>query len=378
MFKQILFAISLILCAFPMSCSEVTSSDVFTGQVTSQAFVSELNSSTLQTIRIHHQENSQIAWAKLMEDQDFRYFTIERVTANNNVVVQDGVDGFETSSRALVPGFSISATEEGSNTVTEGTLDTSTQDGLTFRIRFAPQAAQSAVDEPFHATLAIYYTAPQEGLYLVDLEGYVQGVRSDKCTQNISSYEIHEYNFVNGEFGFYFCSPEVASTDNANAPERGASTNFSSMPIDGNFYFYQPDDETVCLMHAENIAGPENPTLPDFDFLIPDGLAEVDSLPITLFSTATCDVSAEGQINCPEIQLDTLISLSPMRGTTGTITAEENTTDKCPDFGEISGSGALGDDNLTFVVSGQVYEDEITSSYNIQRSVMVGVIELQK
>lgn len=379
MMRKIPFLAVLLFGLSLAQCSELSSSDVFSEQVTAEQFVSELNGFTTQTVTINHQENSEIAWAKLMEDKDFKYFQIEKVTANGSVIVQDGTDDFVANSRAEVPSFSVSSTTGASNEFVNGSLNLTASDGVQFRIRFAPQEAPDNSDKPFEATLAIYYTEPQEGLYLVDLEGYVQGVKADKCTQNISTFDIHEYQFVDGEFGFYMCSPEVAATGNENAPDHGASTNYSKMPIDGNFYFYQPDDETVCLMHGGNLAGPENPSLPDFDFLIPEGLAEVDSLPISLFSTASCDLSAEGAISCPEnVYLDTLISIAPLTGTTGEVAAEDLVTTQCPDFGSISGSGNLGDDNVTMVFHGTVLEDSITASYNIADALIVAFIELTK
>lgn len=369
----------LLACGFA-ACSSLPQSDVFSQQVTASAFVSELNSSTLQTITITHNSDSQIAWAKLTEAQDFKYFQIEKVSANGEVIVQDGADDFVANSRAEIPSLSVAASTGGNNAFTDGELDLSTEDGLQFTVRFSPQAAPESEDVPFEATLEIYYTAPEEGVYLVNLQGYVQGIKSDKCTQNISSYEVLQYHFTDSQFGFYMCSPEVSATDNANAPEHGSSTNFSEMPIEGDFYFYQPDDETVCLMHTDNTAGPDNPSIPDFDFLIPDGLAEVDSLPLSLFSTAECSVDATtGAIFCDEnIYLDTLISISAMTATTGSVAAADLVTSQCPDFGDIAGSGGLGQDTMSLILYGTVLPDSITEGYNIADSLILGVIDLEK
>lgn len=376
------FVLVFFVCVLS-SCSGMSdSSPVFSAQVTAEAFVTELNGSTVQTITINHNADSKIAWAKLTEAKDFKYFQIEKVTANGQTIVEAGQNDFVSNSRAMVPEFSVQASEAQTNTLTNGELSSSQDEGLQFMIRFAPQQAPDQADKPFEATLEIYYTEPTEGVYLVNLQGFVQGLKNDKCTQNISSYEIHKYKFKNEQFGFYMCSPEVAKTGNANAEElgHGSSTNFTQMPIVGDFYFYQPDDETVCLMHENNTAGPEYPSVPNFKFLIPEGLAEVSSLDLKLFSTAECSVdSTTGQIFCDHnIFLDTLISISAMTATTGSVSASELITTQCPDFGAISGSGGLGDDNLSLVLYGTVLSDSITQSYNIVDALILGVIDLEK
>jgi len=378
-FCKIRFFLLFLLGLFA-ACSDLPISHVFSQRAIAEPFVAELNGSVTQTIVIHHNANSQIAWAKLTEARDFKYFQIERVTSNGTVIVQDGIDDFVANSRAQVPAFTVNATEAAQNDFTNSGLNVSTQDGVQFQIRFAPQVAPPDADTPFQATLEIYYTAPEEGVYLINLQGYVQGIRSDKCTQNISSYEVHEYEFVNNQFGFYMCSPEVAATNNANAPDHGASTNFAQMPISGNFYFYQPDDETVCIMHAGNSAAPENASLPDFDFLIPAGLADVSSIPITLFSTAECSVSpTDGSVFCDDnLQLDTLISISRMTATSGAVAAEDLITSQCPDFNSISGVNGIDDDSMSLVIYGSILRDAITESYNIVDALILGVIDLQK
>jgi len=161
-----------------------------------------------------------------------------------------------------------------------------------------------------------------------------------------------------------------------NDSEHGASTNLASIELTSPLItFYKVDEETVCILSE-----PE-PSVPSFVLPVPEGLAPITEMDISMVvgSFAECSLDGDGNILCDaNIQIDALTSLSDFTLTNQSFTAEDMVTDDCPDFGAISGSGAFGDDSLTLILTGTTLSDQNTEEYNIVDALIVSVIELEK
>src|SRR3989338_6834908 len=71
--------------------------------------------------------------------------------------------------------------------------------------------------------------------------------------------------------------------DSQDNSDRGEKNNVAEVPIEGHFFFYQPDEETVCVVGK---SGAAEPTIPDFYLPIPSGISDatvrLGSLPVSM------------------------------------------------------------------------------------------------
>ncbi|MCP5464915.1 MAG: hypothetical protein H7A33_07820 [Deltaproteobacteria bacterium] len=377
----------LILLLLTNSCGVLPSSEQFTNKMVAPAFVSELYGQQEQTIAIRHQEASHVSWLGFIQSNDYKYFTITKVAVGDNVIFEDGaeIDGELTvaSSNSIVQDFSVSPTSASNNEVVNGNINVAGTGDLKVTIRFQPLRAVESDDNPFEAFLIVNYDQPKQGSLRVRLEGFTQGMKDEKCTQDPSTMEIIEYQVVDSTFDFYLCGSEVASQGQANTPTdssdpayHGSSTNLTPITLTNpTITFYQPDDETICVLTEPT------PTVPDFVFPIPEGLAPVNSLDVSIEdnSFAECTLDASGNIFCDKnILIDTLVPLSGVSLSNQSFTEEELMTTDCPDFGSISGQGAFGDSDINLVLYGTILSDQNTEEYNIVDSLIVVDLPLTK
>ncbi|MFH1358154.1 MAG: hypothetical protein ABII18_13600 [bacterium] len=386
--KQILhIIISFTILLLVASCTKLTGENQFTKKLEAPAFVAELYGNNMQTIAINHPEGAHISWMGFIQSNDYKYFKISKVQVGSSTVVQDGVekDGelFTASSNVIIEDVSIAGTSTGTNEFVDGSINVAGSQDLKVSIDYSPLLAIEAEDAPHEAYLIINYDTPQVGSLRLKLEGYTKGVKAEKCTQDPSTMELFEYQVKGGAFDLYFCSGEVANTNQNNTPAdssdpdyRGAATNIASVPMtDPTITFYKADDETVCVLTSPT------PSIPDFVLPIPPGLAPIESMDISLTegSFAECPLDADGNIYCDaNILIDALVSLTGMTLTNQAFTAEDLVTTDCPDFGAISGSGAFGDDEFNLIFMGKTLSDMNTEEYNIVDALIVAEISLEK
>jgi hypothetical protein len=407
-FSRIFFTFAVVtLLIFTGACSRLSLSDSsqFTNQVVAPSFVSELYGTRRQVITINHAQDSHIGWIGFVQSKDYRFFKIVKVTAGGKTIVEDGTSyetlnsetvsasvgtelspeapTFTSSPTAIVPEFSIGASTQGDNTVDNGQINVAGTGDLKITIEYTPLSAVESDAAPHEATLIAFYDRPSTGAMSITLKGYTQGVKAEKCAQAMESMTATTFDFQDGAFDLYFCSAEVAKFNQNNTPQdpsdpdyHGRSTNLTPVPISGQFSFFQPDDETVCILSE-----PE-PSLPAFDLPVPPGVGPegIDFLPVELEpgSFAECSLSPDGIIRCEDtIQIKTLLAVSNLSMTNAEVTAEEINTSDCPDFGNITGSGTFPNSPLEFIAWGRVLNDSNAEAFNIVDSGIIAVIRLE-
>lgn len=379
--------LNLLICLVLFcGCSSLNGESQFTNKAIAPTFVTELYGSTTQTLNISHQNASQISWIGFIQSNDYKYYKVTKVSVGDTVIAQDGVeiDGetYVASSASQIEDIAISSSSDSITDIENGSISVNDSQNLQITIEYAPLLANETEDTSHEAYLIVYYEAPNQGAMRIKLNGYTQGVRDSVCVQDPSAMELIEYQFVEDSFDLYFCGREVAAKnqdnttkDTADENYHGESTNLASIPVDGTFKIYKANDTTLCL-----VSQPQ-PSIPDFVLPIPEGLAPIDSLDITMTegSTAECTLDSTGVFVCDQdLDLDVLVSVSPLTVTNGTVLESDVATEDCPDFGDISGSGTLDSDEISIIVHGQVLKDANTEEYNIVDSVIVGVLNLIK
>lgn len=389
--KSLLLFLPLLLAGLD-SCSMLQGEDQFTNKVVAPNFVAELYGNVNQSVTINHDTESHITWMGLVESNDYKYFKITKVQLGGQTVVSDGVDiGGETyvaNPNAIVEDLTVAASESASNEYVNGSINVAGSGALKVTVKYSPLKAIETEGEPHEAYLIIYYDKPSVGAMRIKLNGFTQGVKNEKCARDFSTMTPYVYSFKGNEFDFYFCGSEVASKGQNNIASlpatdpgyHGQNTNLTPIPTDGKFLtFYQVDEETVCLLSADLTGG--EPSIPDFTFVIPEGLAPIDSLDIGMSggSFAECALDEAGGIHCDEsILIETgVVPVSPLTATNGAFTNDELTTTQCNDFGALSGAGLFGDDEFTLILKGTMLSDANTQAYNIVDALVTGYIQLQ-
>lgn len=370
-----------------LSCSKLKGEDQFVNKVTSPAFVTELYNTTTQTVTIRHEKDQHISWMGFVQSHDFRYFKIKKVEAAGQTIVEDGktIDEEEyiATSTAIIENISVASSAPANNEFINGSINVSGVNDLRVTIEYSPLVAIKSDESPHLAYLIIYYDKPKQGAMRVKINGYTKGVKAEKCAQPIETMDILEYSFKNDAFDLYLCGSEVARTAQDNTPKdpsdpgyHGLSTNLASVPVVGSFIFYQPDEETVCIL-----SNPE-PSVPPFDLPIPPGLgAPLDSLPVEMLagSFAECKIDSAGVFVCDKnLNIKTLVPVSKLSMTNGPVEADQLMTSECDDFGSIAGSGEVGDDELRVIVHGMVLSDVNTEEFNISDAEIVGELVLTR
>jgi hypothetical protein len=373
----------IVLALLVTSCSMFSEDASFTKKMNSPAFVSELYGCTTQVLAVSHDEASYIEWMGFIQSNDYSYYKILKVVSGSKTIVSDGKDDYTANSNSIIEDFSVSETSSTENEYTDGSISVAGSVDLQVTVEYCPLIAPEDEEDTHEANLVINYSEPDSGSVRIALNGYVQGTKDEKCTQNVSTMEAIEYEVKGGAFDLYFCSKQVALFDQNNTPEsssdpdyHGDSTNLGSIELsDPIITFYQVDDETVCLLSE-----PE-PSIPDFILPIPKGIAPIDTMDISMEagSYAECSLDGDGNIYCDEnILIDALVSMSGFSISNQTFTASDLETSDCPDFGEISGSGVFGDSELTLILQGTVLSDQNSEEYEIVDGLVVSVIELEK
>lgn len=377
----------IIFAVVVFSCASFDQQDQFTKKLESSAFVAELYGSSTKTLSINHPDGGHISWMGFVQSNDYDYFKVTKVQVGSETIVEDGEEiagqTYTASPNAVIKDVTIAASSSDSTDYADGAISVVGSDDFKLTIQYSPLQAIQAENEPHEAYLLINYDAPKLGSLRLKLAGYTQGMKEDKCTQAVSTMDVIAYSVVGSAFDLYFCGAEVANVgqdnttkDTSDPDYHGASTNLETIPLTDNVItFYQVDAETVCVLSEPD------PTFPDFVLPIPEGLAPIQTMDISMAdgSYAECTLDESGNILCDEnIQIDALVTLSGLSLSSEGFTAEELVTSDCPDFGAISGSGAFGDDALTLVLTGRTLSDMNTEAYNIVDSLMVGVIELER
>lgn len=384
------------LCAVA-ACSFMSDGEQFTNKTIAPSFVSQLYGNAQQSVSVTHENESHITWMGLVESNDYEYFKITKVEAGGQTVVSDGVDiGGETyvaNSNATIEDLTIAPSSgDSDNEFVNGSINVGGNGDLKITVKYSP-LKETTDEEPHEAYLLVYYDAPNVGSLRIKLVGYTRGMKDDKCARAAETMTPIVYSFKGNAFDFYFCGQEVASKGQANISSlptddpgyHGLNTNLTSIPaVDAagqpqSLTFYQVDEETVCLLSSDLSGG--DPSIPDFTFVIPEGLAPIDSLDIGMTdgSYAECALDGAGGILCDaDILIDTgVVPVSALTATNGSFTAEELTTTQCSDFGTLSGSGAFADDEMTLVLKGTMLSDTNTQSYNIVDALVAAQIQLK-
>lgn len=372
------------------------SNEAFTNKVTAPTFVSQLYSSTENTILVNHSKDSHITWMGLIESNDYRYFEVTKVQVGSEVIVQDGVESngetYVANSNSIVEDISVSATSEGSGSFADGTIAVTGANDLKITVKYSP-LKEALASDPHDAYLVLYYDEPEVGAVRIQLQGETDGVNEQKCTHDVATMTPMVYAFKNNSFNFYLCAEEVVNKGQNNIASlsvtdpdyHGQSTNLtpvSTLGIQGQQQyqtFYKVDDTTVCLLSSD--LSQTDPSIPNFTFLIPEGLAPIDDLTIGMSegSFAECSLTETGTILCDEdILIETgVVPVSALSATNGSFTAEETTTSVCSDFGPLNGSGVFGDDAFTLVLKGTMLRDSNTVEFNIVDALVAAQIELE-
>lgn len=371
-----------------VSCSAYKNENQFTKKLEAPSFVTRLFDSTQKTLSLSHPDGAHISWMGFVQSNDYKYFKVTRVKSGGKVLVQDGKENedgevFTSTSNSIFHDISVAPSEASSTDFTNGSITVAGSQDLQITVQYSPLIAVTDQETPHEAYLVINYDSPKVGFTRLRLKGVTKGVKADKCTQALSNMELVEYQIDNDQFDLYFCSGEVAKANQANTPTNssdpgyhGLSTNITSIPLaDSVIKFFKPDDETICVVSSDSTS------IPDFVLPIPEGLAPITSMDISMVpgSFAECSLNSDGDIDCPEnIQIDALVSLAGFSLRNTGFSAEELTSGDCPDFGAISGEGKFGDDEVTLILTGKTLSDQNTEEYNIVDSLIVAVLKMTK
>lgn len=389
--------IFICFAVLALSCGALEDGAQFSNKVTANAFVAELYGDVTQTITIDHDSESHVSWIGFIQANDYQYFEVTKVQVGSTIVVSDGVEiGGETyvaNSNALIEDVTVGASSGGNNEFVNGSINVAGQDSLKITVKYSPLVAIEDDSAPHEAYLILYYDTPSVGALRVKLQGYTDGMKDEKCARAASTMTPAVYKFKGNQFDFFFCGTEVAAKAQNNIADlaetdpgyHGESTNLtevSTLDASGQEQYltvYQVDAETVCLL-SDALTGTD-PSIPDFTFIIPEGLAPIDQLDIKMTegSFAECSVDASGVVLCDDsILIDTgVVPVSELTATNGAIAAEELVTSQCTDFGALTGSGTFGAGDLTLVMKGTMLSDANTQSFNIVDALVAAEIELE-
>lgn len=370
----------------------------YTNKLEAPAFTSELYGTQSHVLAVTQPEEGHISWIGFVQSNDYKYFKLTKLQSGSTVIRSEGksfVDAngdqqtFTPSSSTIVEDITVGATSGSTNSFSDGTITIAGGSDLKLTVEYSPTVAIEDDNSPHEAYLIIYYDAPTEGSARIKLTGYTKGVKDEKCAQDPATMEALTYKFVDNSFDFYFCGEQVKAKDQANMdpadPEyRNDSTNLTPVStLDATtgeeqfVTFYKVDEETVCLL-SDKLTGAGS-SIPDFRFFIPDGLAPVEYIDLSMVegSYAECTL-VDGVVTCPQnIQIDTLVSVSGLTLTNGTVSAEDNTTSQCVGFGDLVGSGKYGEANIDMVLSGTILSDANTEEYQIVDSLVAAQIHLE-
>ncbi len=367
-----------VLASFATGCL-FSEEEQFTKKLEAPAFVTELYGTTKQTIALSHEDGAHISWMGLVESNDYTYFKMTKIQVGNETVVADGIetDGttYTAASNAIIKDITVDSSDD-QNEFTNGSISLASSNDLKITIEYSPLIAVDSEEKPHEAYLLINYDSPRLGTARVSLQGFTQGVKDEKCTQDVGTMEAIDYKVTGSAFDLYFCSGQVAAKGQNNDTTHGASTNLATITLtDDIITFYQADAETVCLLSE-----PE-PSIPDFVLPIPEGLAPISTMDISMVdgSYAECSIDGDGNILCADnIQIKSLVSMSGFSMSTAGFSADELVTDDCPDFGAISGAGGFGEATMSVILKGTTLQDQNTEEYDIIDSLVIANIEMEK
>lgn len=351
-----------------LSCG---SDDQFTNKLVAQPFVSKLFGQTTKTIALSTNEGDQIAWMGLEWSGDFKFFQIERV---------NGTAPKTISSTTVFNDISVSTNPFDKKE--DGML---VSGPLSIAITYKPLTAILSEERPHKAYLLIAYEKPNLGVVRIELQGLTKGINVSKCTRSASSMDTTTYSLKTGSLQLYLCDADVieGAQVTGKSPSGKENVNLKDIPVEGKFTFYQPDNETVCILSGST---DREPTIPDFDIPVPEGIKGVPAntiLPVKLptGSFAECSLDDSGNLLCDKsITLDVFnnaIPVTPLILTNGSI---QPVSDDCPNFGEISGDKTFGGDMklVTWGVVTSNGKESLTAQFNIDGALIVAILDLVK
>lgn len=353
----------LVFVSFPFLLSTCGGDSQFTKKLVASPFYAELYGSATKTIALTADEGSHIAWMGLEWVEDYKYFQIAQVSINGEAITPESA-----SSQAILEDISVSSSESASS----GTIADSTSGKMLISLTYSPSVAIDKEDDPHKAYLLIVYDEPKMGTVRVELDGYTRGIAENKCA-GVTSADQVSYTFKEGTFDFYLCADSDFVVEND--PAGRDHVNYASVPVEGNFIFYQPDSETLCILGA---ADGVDSSIPDFDVDVPDEVeSPIDPIEVKLAedSLGACTLS-DGQITCDgTIEVDVAgIATVDLSMTTGSVTPE---SDACNTFGSVSGSGSFGEGDLTLIVYGDLGSNTLLEPFGIEFAVVVAEINLE-
>jgi hypothetical protein len=400
--RKIRFLVLCLLTVMLVHCgaiNDLTGNSQFTNKLEAPAFTSELYGSQARVLTVTQPEVGHISWIGFVQSNDYKYFKITKLQSGSTVIRSEGknfVDStnsqqtYTPSSSTIVEDIDVGSTTGDTNGFSNGQISIAGGSDLKITVEYAPMVPISNEETPHTAYLIIYYDSPNEGAARIKLTGFTKGVKDEKCAQDPATMDLSTYDFVDDKFDFYFCGSQVkakgqANMDPASPDFRTDATNLTEVSTldvttgdPQSVTFYQVDDSTVCLL-SDKLSGAGS-SIPDFRFFIPAGLAPVDYIDLSMVegSYAECTLDS-GTITCPDdILIDTLVSVSGLTLTNGTISAEDTTTTECAGFGELQGSGSFGDDDLSLVLAGTILSDANTEEFKIVDSLVAAQITLKK
>lgn len=333
----------------------------FTKKLMASPFIAELYGSTSKTLALESDDGSHIAWMGLEWVGDYKYFHIDKVNVNGEVITPESV-----SPQAVLEDISVTPSESASS----GTVTDSTSGKFLITLTYSPPVAIDTEDDPHKAYLLIVYDKPKKGTVRIELDGYTRGVAENKCAGAASADQV-SYTFSEGKFDFYLCADSDFVIEND--PAGRDHINWAEVPVEGSFVFYQPDEETLCILGTSD--GVE-PSIPDFDVDVPDEVeSPVDPIGVELVDDllAECSLSG-GQITCDQT-IDVLvagIATVKLSLTSGPVTPASSV---CDTFGATQGSGSFPGD-MTLIAYGDLGTNPMLEPFGIENAVVVADMDL--
>lgn len=376
------WAVLVVFVFVAVACSGegVGTNEQTTKKLYPSPLVSKVYGTTSRSISISMAPGTRISWAGLIRNDSFRYFEIESVSYYDHEIGSLKSITAEGGSTAVYTNLAMPQAPSSSVDGEFDGLDNPWRDQLILRVRYSPPLRIPSSDDPHQATLQIVTENPYVS-NLVYLKGYTQGEENSKCAGDPSAMEASTYELEEGTLDLYICDSDAMPADQINT-DRGEATNLTPIEV-GNITFYQPDDETICLIgNKDGMSSP--PSIEDFLLPIPKGISEltdsIENLPVKVEPNAfaECSLDGAGQIDCPGIEIDVFrgeVPVEPIRFTTGTV---DTVTPDCTTFGDISGSGAFGDDSFTLVGQARVEANNNTTMFNLDDASVVIVMRLNK
>jgi len=333
-----------------------------TNHLTAAALVAPLWDKSVRCMNITLEGNAHIAWMSLDRSEDYKEFNIESYNYTDHRGRKKNV-----------------ATEQKiSDLVVENLFP---QNQINVCMAYHPlHALDSKKGEKSHlAYLLIVTDSPTTRTIRVQLNGVPRGLGSNKCG-GAAAIDPIEYHAKAGKIDLYVCDTVVAEQDLVTDAER-PNTNFTKVPVEGTFNFYQVDDQTLCLIGRE-LGAP--PSIPDFMLPVPpvDGVPEKileEGLEVRVEGLHEGTIGADGELLWTTVTLNVgdIVPVSPLKVSNGTLIPS---APDCPTFATPpKGTGTIDTNELILVVSGEVFSTNTTvNGFGIDGALIFAVLHLEK